>query len=50
MVIRFGGTWYPLFWMAATTRSFPSLTAPCASPTVEKVGRPFATSASTPTR
>ncbi len=49
MVMRLGGTTKPLFWMAATTRSFPSFTAPCGRPTVEKEGRPLATSASTVT-
>jgi len=49
IVTLLGGTMKPLFWIAATTRSFPSFTAPCGSPTVEKEGRPLATSASTVT-
>jgi len=40
---------YPKFAIAAYTRSRPSFTAPCGSPTVAKVGRPFAMSVSTST-
>src|SRR3990172_2699565 len=50
MVMRFNGNSNAELAIAAPTRSRPSFTAPCGSPTVANVGRPLAMSASTSTR
>ena len=39
-VMRRGGRECPMFWRAAVTRSRPSRTAPCGSPTTTKAGSP----------
>jgi len=48
--MRLSGNSKPALWMAAFTRSRPSFTAPCGSPTVTNDGRPPAISVSTSTR
>lgn len=49
-VMRRSGNVYPVLARAAETRSRPSFTAPCGSPTVTKVGKPLVISVSTSTR